>query len=132
MKRRPFLLLALLAACGGESTGPTATVEGTWTLQTVNHGALPFTLAQTDTSKVELVGDVYAFSGTGSFTTTETLRITTNGVANTQSVSNAGTYVGNGSAVTLHFNSNGSTGTFAWSGNIMTASDGTFSYLFTK
>jgi hypothetical protein len=130
-----FLLLSALAlaACGSDSsTAPAPTIAGTWTLQTINGSALPFTIAQTATSKIEVLSDVITISGTGSFTQTTSLRSTTSGVATTQSVADAGTYVVNGSAVTLRFNSDGSTGTGSWSGDTITTTDGGFALVYKR
>jgi hypothetical protein len=125
--------VALITACGSDaSTAPQPTIAGTWTLQTINGSPLPFIVAQTGTNKVELVSDVVVISGTGSFTETSSVRTTTNGVATTQSVADAGSYTLNGTAVTLHFNSDGSTATGSWSGNTVTVTDVGLALVFTR
>ena len=124
-----FLALASLTAtaCGGDkTTGPsTPSITGTWALQSINGVGLPFVLAQTGQNKEELMSDVYVFSGTGSFTQTTTFRSTINGRVTTESEADAGTYVVNGTAVTVRYNSDNSTFTVALNGDVMTgASDG--------
>src|SRR5262245_42183221 len=126
MRRLLVVALSLIAACGGDSTtGPTVQeqIAGTWTLSTVNGAPLPFIIAQSGANKLELLSDVFVVASTGSFTQTSTVRSTISGVVSTQSVADAGTYTVNGTAITLHFNSDGSTGTASWSGNTMTTTD---------
>jgi hypothetical protein len=89
-------------------------------------------LAQTGTNKAEIVGDVYVISGTGSFTQTTTVRTTTNGVATTQSVADAGTYTLNGTAITVRYNSDGSTATGSWSGNTITVTQDGLAAVYTR
>jgi hypothetical protein len=132
--RRLTVFLALLAiACGSDSsTAPGGTIAGTWSLKTINGTSLPFVLAQTGTNKAEIVGDVYVISGTGSFTQTTTVRTTTNGVATTQSVADAGTYTLNGTAITVRYNSDGSTATGSWSGNTITVTQDGLAAVYTR
>jgi len=128
----PLIALAIAACSADSSTGPTGTIAGTWTLQTVNGFQLPFTIAQTGTDKEELLSDVFVISGDGSFTQMATVRTTTNGVATTQSATDAGSYTLSGTAITLHFNSDGSTGTGSWSGNTITTTDGGLALVFKR
>ena len=135
MRRLLVLALSLVAACGGDSTTAPPVQEqiaGTWTLSTVNGAPLPFTIAQTGTNKIEILSDVFVVVSTGSFTQTTTVRSTINGVVSTQSVADAGTYTVNGTAITLHFNSDGSTGTASWSGNTMTTTDGGIALVYLR
>lgn len=133
---RRFLAVMLLAAavsCGGDkTTGPTAaTITGTWTLQSVNGSALPYTVAQTGANKVEVTADVLTIASS-SFTQTTTVRSTINGQVTTQSVSDAGTYTLNGTAASFRFNSDGSTGTGSFSGSTLTVAEDGFAYVYTK
>jgi hypothetical protein len=136
MRRRCFLLLAatVVVGCGSDSsTGPSqASIVGTWELKTINGTALPFVVAQVGTNKVELLSDVFTINAGGSFTQTTTVRSTVNGQASTSSEADAGSYTLNGTAVTLKFNSDGSTGTASWSGNTMTTTDGGFALVYTR
>lgn len=133
MRKIAIVMFALAAACGGDSsTGPSASIAGTWTLQTINGAALPFIVAQTGANKVELLSDVVVISGTGSFTETTSVRTTTNGVPTTQSVADAGNYTLSGTAITIHFNSDGSTATGSWSGNTITTTDGGLALVYKR
>ncbi|MEP6495656.1 MAG: hypothetical protein ABJF01_23435 [bacterium] len=130
MRRSAFvaaMIFAILSAagCGGDSTSPaTQSIAGSWTLQSVNGSPLPFIVPETGTDQLEVLSDVIAISGTGSFTQTTSTRTTTNGVPTTQSVVDAGSYTLNGSAITMHFNSDGFTLTASWSGNTITTVTG--------
>jgi len=96
------LMFAFAVACGGESaaTQPTpASLAGTWSLHDINGALLPFVLSQTGTSKTEILSDTVVATAAGRYTQTTQLRTTANGVATTSSVSDAGTYTLNGSAV---------------------------------
>ena len=106
------LLLALgTAGCSSDdSTGPDISVDGTWTLQTVNGSNLPYVVAQAGNDKVEVTADVLTVAS-GAFTELTTIRVTSGGAVTTQSIPDAGTYSINGTAVTFTFQSDGSTGT---------------------
>ncbi len=130
MLRRTFARLAFaalafpLAACGGggdSPTGPTtASVVGTWNLQSINGQALPYVLQQTGADKLEVTRETFTFSST-TFTQTTDYRLTQSGRVTTDSEADAGRYTINGNAVTVTFNSDGSSVTGTVSGNTITA-----------
>jgi hypothetical protein len=127
------LLIALGTACSSDdSTGPETSVAGTWTLQTVNGFDLPYVVAQSGGDKVEVTADVLTVADGGAFTELTTIRVTTGGVATTQSVPDAGTYTVNGTAVTFHFQSDGSSGTGTLTGNTLTVATQGVSLLYRK
>ena len=128
------LLLMVAAACGGDSpTEPTpASVSGTWRLQTVNGSVLPYLLVQFETDKVELTSEVLTVAASGSFTQLTQLTTTQSGQVSTESLTDAGTYTLNGTALTFTFDSDGSTGTGSLSGNTLTVAGGGFAMVFRK
>jgi hypothetical protein len=128
------VLLAGLIACGGDSpTEPTqASLAGTWSLTTINGSPLPYTIALVGTDKVEVVSDVLNVSSNGTFTQLTSVRTTSNGQATTDNESDSGTYTISGTAVTFHFQSDGSTGTATWSGNTMTVAESGLSGVYKK
>ena len=76
------MLLIVAAACGGDSpTRPTASVVGTWNLQTVNGSALPYLVPQTDFEAVELLSDVLTAAANGTFAQMTRFRVTQDGQA---------------------------------------------------
>src|SRR5213595_3608321 len=70
--------VATLGCGGGDSTGPAASVEGTWNLQTVNGSALPFTAAFVSSPlyRFEILGDQVIVDADGTFTEYTTSRET--------------------------------------------------------
>jgi hypothetical protein len=127
------MLLIVAAACGGDSpTQPTASVVGTWNLQTVNGSALPYLVPETDTVKVELLSDVLTVAANGTFTEMTQLRATQNGQASTESIPDGGSYALNGTAVTFTFDSDESTGTGSLSGNTLTVAAEGFALVYKK
>ncbi len=134
------LLAGSLAACSGKDGGPTspttASLAGTWTLQSVNGTPLPYVLAQSGPSSVVLVSDVITATAdtpnSGSFTRSTVVQTTANGAVTTQSPADAGTWTLNGTAVVLHFNSDGSTSTGTVSGNSISAAYSGLSFVYTK
>jgi hypothetical protein len=136
--RRVLALLILLAAasgiaCGGDSgTNPTqASLAGTWNLSTINGSPLPFTV-QAASPKIEVLNDQIIAAAGGTFTETGNYRFTNAGVVSTQPFTDAGTWTLNGTAVSFHFNSDGSTGTGTVSGNTFTVAQSGFSSVYTK
>ena len=110
--RRLLLACATIAliGCGGsDSTGPAASAQGTWNLQTVNGAALPFTLNSNPSTgdKLEILDDQYVLNSDGTFTEAFTTRETTNGQITTTPETDNGTWTQQGSQVSVVFASGG-------------------------
>jgi hypothetical protein len=133
MRRFLVLALALSFGCGSDSsTGPSAaSITGSWSLQTINGASLPYTYAQQGTNKAEVLSDVATADAHGAYTELTTIRITVNGTATTQSVSDAGTYTLNGTALVLTSN-DGSSVTGSVNGNTFTLAVDGFAYVYRK
>ena len=128
-------VLFIAASCGGDDapTAPTmASIAGTWNLQTVNGSALPFTVAQSGSDKIEVLGDAITVTASATFTQLTQVRVTQGGQVSTQSVPDAGSYTLNGKTVTFTFNSDGSTGTGTLSGNTLTVAESGISLVYRK
>ena len=102
----PLVALAVALACGSDSTQPptpaSASLAGSWSLQSVHDSVLPFTIKQTATLKVELLSDVLKATSNGTYSETFQLRTTNAGQpGSTVSNSNAGTFTLSGTAVAL-------------------------------
>jgi hypothetical protein len=102
------MLFAAMAAVviGGCDNGVTGvkTINGSWTLRTVNSGSLPFTVSGSGANKTEITDDVITlFEG---FTYREVIqkRITTNGTATTTTVTETGSFSTFGTSVTFFSN----------------------------
>lgn len=61
-------VIALLAACGGDPSAPTASPVGTYTLSTINGARAPQLIAQSGERRVELLDGVLLFRADGRFT----------------------------------------------------------------
>jgi hypothetical protein len=98
-----FASIALIACGGSDSTGPVASAEGTWNLQTFNGEALPATYF-TDPStgdKSEILADQFVFNADGTFTEAFTTRDTEGTTVTTTPGSDSGTWSQSGSQVTV-------------------------------
>ncbi len=111
-----------LAGCGGDSTGPVASAEGTWNLQTVNGSPLPYTVAfiANPTYRLEIVNDMFVVHANGTYDETFTSRETNGTTVTTTDDTDNWTWVQNGSALTIT-SSDGTTSAATVSGNTITA-----------
>ena len=129
-----FATLAFtLAACGSDSaTSPTSvSVNGTYSLRTVNGSAVPFILQGSGANKVEIVSDVFTFSSGGTFSERAVLRFTENGVVRDENYDDSGTYTKSGTAITLRY-TDSSTGSGTVDGNTMTLSGQGYSFVYAR
>jgi lipocalin-like protein len=117
-----LILSVALTACGNDSpTQPTsASVVGTWNLQTIDGNGLPYVVDQVGSDTVAITGDVLKVSANGTFSQMTYFRVTENGQVTTDSIPDAGSYALNGTAVTFTFDSDGSTSTASLSGKTLT------------
>ena len=97
--------MTLLACGGGDSTGPVASAEGTWSLQTVGGTALPYTYAYDAATqhRLEVMSDVFVMSSDGTYTETFTVRETQGTQVTTSTDADAGTWTQSGRTVTVTF-----------------------------
>lgn len=128
------LAITFAVACGGDkTTQPTqATFAGTWSLQTVNGTVLPWTAAQNGADKLEVTGDLFTTTSSGTFNEMTTTRTTQNGVVSVDTLPDSGTYVLSGSTVTFTFASDGSTGSAQLTGNTMTVTQSGYTFVYKK
>lgn len=99
-----LLPLIFVVACS-DSTSPTTTLTGTWSLESVNGKPLPFTLPETG----EVVtAESFTLLASGRFTMSTTFRMTVNGNVTSESIPDGGTYVVNGFTVQFTYDSDGS------------------------
>ena len=126
------LLLIAAIACGSDSSTsePDVQMTGTWSLQSVNGGALPY-LVQTTPSKIELLSDVFVMA-TGGFVETSIVRTTTGTSITLDTARDVGTYTVKGSATTFMWASDGSSAVVAVTGNTFTAKSGSTSFIYSR
>lgn len=132
MRRIWLLVLATALACGGDSAGPKTAIAGTWRLQTINGQPLPFVREEPGSSKIELTSDVYTLADNGAFTKLMSVRVTTNGQVSTTTISETGTYVLDGTAVTVHYNTTATSVTGSWQGNTIAIAAEGFPGIYTR
>lgn len=109
MQIRKFALAMGLVAftigstsCGSDSTSPSETVFGTYSLVTVNGQPLPFTLSGTELGTVVIQSaTVDLISQSGSAAYSATVIGTENGGASTNIITDAGTFTSSGSTLTF-------------------------------
>jgi hypothetical protein len=120
------LALTLAAACGSDSsTEPAASISGTWSLQTINGGALPFNLGTLENgARLDVTNETLVIAN-GTYTATTTIRTTLNGAATNETDSDAGTVTTTGSTVTFKSTADATvvTGTLA-AGTLSISQDG--------
>lgn len=96
-----MVVLALTAACGGDGGTEPASVAGTYTLQSVNGGPLPFVVFNESGYKLEITAASYVLTSAGTFTNSATFRETEGGVVTTSTETFSGQYTVSASTVTF-------------------------------
>ena len=131
------LLLACAAVamlgCGGDSTGPAASAEGTWNLQTVNGSALPYTAVfiAAPTYKLEVLGDQVVVHANGTYSQATTTRETQGTQVTTTTDNYTGTWSQHGNQVQIT-DSDGASSVAVISGNQLTVNDTGFSAVYVR
>lgn len=131
-----MVFLVVLAACGGDSTGPKVdnSFIGNLTLQTVNGQRLPYVAVQQGNNSVTIAEDHLNISDGGSWVELTTYTVVTNGATTTQLGNDGGTWVRSGNQLFLtdgKTNTIDYTGTFA-NGTVTITGSGGAIFVFTK
>lgn len=104
MRRTATLLtIVLLGACGGDAVSPSPIV-GHWVLQSVNDSPLPYTfpaVPATGIPESDELGGWIDFDATGAFSRLDHIRSTMNGAPIESSLTTTGTYIREGSELSL-------------------------------
>ncbi len=139
MQRALLVVLALVAtvaACGGDgTTSPTPTsLAGTWRVVSVNGSALPYTILGSGDNREDLLDDVITASADGTFTEVTTIQhfSKTLGISTDVSPPLPGTWVLNGTNVTLTYTNDGSQGIGSVNGNTLTFTWAAFRFVFKR
>jgi hypothetical protein len=126
------LVIVLSAACNNDGLTGSTTVNGKYTLRTINGSALPYTVAGTGANKTEVLGDTITLYEGFTYARSAHSRVTVNGQASEVTAAESGSYNIFGTSITLT-PGNGGTGTLVLvSGNTMTLSTSGFVYVFRK
>jgi hypothetical protein len=126
-----FTLATAAIACGGDdSTGPSTSIAGTYTLRTVNGGNLPYTLIQIGQDKLEIIAGAISLNADNTFSDRITIRTTEGGIPDEEEFIAVGTYTVNGNTVTLTESGSGDRYSLAHSGNTLTQIEDEFDVTF--
>ena len=97
---------AISVACSDGIVG-SSTVNGNYTLRTVNGSSLPYTVSTVGTTKTEILGDTIHLYEGFTFSETKTSRVTVNGTPATSSHTESGSFTLMGNSVFLRGNDGG-------------------------
>ena len=125
-----MVAIAAAMACGDSSTG-LESVDGTYTLRSINGTTLPYTVFQSGTTRIEVTDDVMVLNSNGTYTESGHTRNTAGTQVTTLPGSDAGTYTTSGTSITLHSN-DGTTSVGTVSGGTLTIVDAGLSAVFTR
>ena len=108
-----------LLGCGGDSTGPAASAEGTWNLQTVGGSALPYTaiFIASPMYRLEILSDQLITNSDGTYSETAQIRETDGSTVSTSSEQDTGKWSQHGSQVSFTSDADGAVINAAVSGN---------------
>lgn len=97
------LLLLAPIACGGDSgpIGPEPSVAGTYTLRTVDGAPIPVTLSESGTYRLEVIGGRIVLDPEDTFATFTEFRETRGTEVSIEPVTVVGSYVVNGSNISM-------------------------------
>jgi hypothetical protein len=131
--RRALLLLVtvLAAGCFGDGLTGSSTINGKYTLRTINGSPLPYTIAGAGTDKTEILDDAITLFQGGTYSESAHSLVTTNGQTSPVTRAETGSYTIFGTSVTLNGNSGGQTLTTI-SGNSMTIMQAGLTFVFSK
>ena len=125
-------VLAIVAGCGSDSSTITsASVSGTYTMQSINGNGLPFTLSSKSPPQTVTSGTL-TISQNGSWSGGKNVTTTVNGQTTAMTLPDAGTVTVNGSALIFTSNKDGSIFPGSFAGNSLTIMPDIYVYVFTK
>lgn len=111
--------VAMLGCGGGDSTGPAASVQGTWNLQTVNGQPLPYTafFSASPAYRLEIMSDQLVTNSDGTYAENGTIRETQGTTVTTSTQQDAGVWTQHGSQIQFTSNADATVTTATLSGN---------------
>ena len=107
MKSARLLLLVVAVACGAGSTEPTATVNGTYTLRTINGAALPQNIYADPDQSLAILSGTLTLNANNTYSLVEQERIIIGGQTTQDEYTEQGTYVQTGSNLELTVSQSG-------------------------
>lgn len=125
-------VVACSVACNNDGLTGSTTVNGKYTLRTVNGSALPYTISGSGANKTEILDDAITLYEGFTYSRSAHSRVTVNGTASDVTTSDAGSYSIFGTSVTLTSGTGGPATLALVSGNSMTVSTAGLTYVFRK
>lgn len=125
-------VVACSVACNNDGLTGSTTVNGKYTLRTVNGSALPYTISGSGANKTEILDDGITLYEGFTYSRSAHSRVTVNGTASDVTTSDAGSYSIFGTSVTLTSGTGGPTTLALVSGNSMTVTTAGLTYVFRK
>lgn len=125
-------VVACSVACNNDGLTGSTTVNGKYTLRTVNGSALPYTISGSGANKTEILDDAITLYEGFTYSRSAHSRVTVNGTASDVTTSDAGSYSIFGTSVTLTSGTGGPTTLALVSGNSMTVTTAGLTYVFRK
>ena len=126
------VVVALSLACSDYDVTGSSTVNGTYTLRTVNGSPLPYTLPGGGAIKTEIVSDTITLFQGGTFARVRDSRITENGQTTHVSEMDTGSYALFGTSVTLNSTATGKPIVAIINANTMTIVEAGVTSVFSK
>lgn len=126
------VVVACSVACNNDGLTGSTTVNGKYTLRTVNGSALPYTISGSGANKTEILDDAITLYEGFTYSRSAHSSVTVNGTASDVTTSDAGSYSIFGTSVTLTSGTGGPTTLALVSGNSMTVSTAGLTYVFRK
>lgn len=112
LRRLMAVAMVVVAGCGGDSTGPTGP-QGTYRLERVNGGSLPFLAEQFGDFRIDILAGSLTVRADHSFSAEITSQQTDGSASQTIAEQTAGTWTSSGSSITF-----AETGSAAYSGQL--------------
>jgi hypothetical protein len=126
------VVVMLSLACSDDDIVGSSTVNGTYTLRTVNGSQLPYTLPGGGAVKTEILQDAITLFQGGTFSRVRASRITENGQVTNESETDTGSYSLFGTSITLNSTATGTPILATINGNTMTIVEAGVTSVFSK
>jgi len=129
------LVVAFLTLGCNAITAPSSALAGTYTLQTVNGGGLPYVTSVSATDTVQVTAGTIAIQSDSTFVTTLSSRYASPGVVTSSTRTQDGTWSATGTTIAFSY-TNGGADAGSVSGNVLTiiatTGSGPLTYVFQK
>lgn len=126
------LVVSLSLACSDGGVVGSSTVNGTYTLRTVNGAPLPYTVPGGGAVRTEILRDAITLFQGGTFSRARDSRVTENEQTTSRSETDTGSYALLGNSIALNSNATGKATLATINGNTMTMVESGVTSVFSK